>query len=142
MTLTTIVVIALVLLLAAYLRRKTAPRPPEVVCGTKVLVCSLGAETAEGFEDEDAKVYAAHYPNVEVAKGRRPDDFADSVAGARYGVIHLFCELDEGGDLRGGEGPRLDASDFFEACRAADVKLLFIASENVNERVMSHNLCW
>jgi len=133
MSLTTLVVIALVLLLAAYLRRKTARPAPEVVRGTKVLVCSLGAETAGGFEDEDAKVYAAHYPNVEVAKGRRPDDFADSVARARYDVIHLFCELDEGGDLCGGGGPPVDAGDFFEACRAADVKLLFIAAENRNE---------
>ncbi len=133
MTLTTIVVIALVLLLAAYLRRKTARRASEVVRGTKVLVCSLGAETPEGFEDEDARVYAAHYPNVEVAKGRRPGDFVDSVAGARYDLIHLFCELDEAGDLRGGEGQKLEAGAFFEACRAADVKLLFIASENRNE---------
>ena len=133
MTLTTIVVIALVLLLAAHLRRKTARRASEVVRGTKVLVCSLGAETADGFEDEDAKVYAAYYPNVEVAKGQRPDDFARSLAGTRYDLIHLFCELDEAGDLLCGRGQKLEAGDFFEACRAADIKLLFIASENRNE---------
>jgi hypothetical protein len=133
MTLTTLIVIALVLLLAAYLRRRTARRTPEVLRGTRVLVCSLGAETAEGFEDEDAKVYAAYYRHVEVAKGQRPDDFVASVAGARYDIVHLFCELDEGGDLRGGEGAKLEAGAFFDACRAADVKLLFIAGENRNE---------
>lgn len=133
MTLTTLVVIALVLLLTAYLRRRTARPAPEVVHGAKVLVCSLGAETAEGFEDTDAKVYATYYRHVDVAKGRQPDDLIDSINRDGYDMVHLFCELDEGGDLIGGENLKLDAAAFFAACGGADVKLLFIASENRNE---------
>lgn len=132
MTLTTLIVIALVLLLTAYLRRRTA-RPREIVRNARVFVCSLGAETPEGFEDADAKVFTAYYPNVKIAKGLRPDDFVDSVSNFRYDIIHLFCELDEDGDLRGGAGTKLEASALFDACRAADVKLLFIASENRSE---------
>jgi hypothetical protein len=130
---TTLIILALVFLLTSYLRRRRTARPAEAVSGAKVLVCSLGRETAEGFEDADAKVYSAYYRHVDVAKGQPPEDFLDSLGGNGYDILHLFCELDEDGDLVGGQGRTLNADTFFEACRKADVKLLFIASENSNQ---------
>lgn len=137
MTLTIIVLVLLFLLTAYTHRRKAQAAAAAVVSDTKILVCSLRRETPEGFEDADARVYAKYYRHVEVAKGRQPDDFINSIDRTGYDVIHLYCELDEEGDMAGPPGSKLKASAFFDACRRADVKLLFIASENVNENYIN-----
>lgn len=135
-----VITLVLLFLLAAYIRRviaRAAGVVPdtrvEVVSRTKVLVCSLGAGTAEGFEDADAKVYSTYYHHVDVAVGQGVDDFLHAVGENGYDVIHLFCELDEEGEVVGGKGARLNADTLFEACREADVKLLFIAGDNPRE---------
>lgn len=139
MTLTVIIQVVL-FLLAAYLRgiivRGAGVVPDtrvEMVSGTKVLICSLGAGTAEGFEVADAKVYSTYYHHVDVAVGQGVEDFLRAVGENGYDVIHLFCELDEDGELIRGQGARLGADDLFEVCRGADVKLLLIASDNPPE---------
>lgn len=136
----TVIILVLLFLLAAYLRgiitrgagvvRDTRV---EMVSGTKVLVCSLGAGTAEGFEVADAKVYSTYYRHVDVAVGQGVDDFLRSVGESGYDVIHLFCELEEDGEIVGGQGARLCADTLFEVCAEADVKLLFMAGENPSE---------
>jgi hypothetical protein len=136
----TIIILVLLFLLIGYVRRiieRGAGLAPdkiiEVVSGTKVLVCSLGEGTAGGFEDADAKVYSTYYRHVDVAVGQGVDDFLRSVAGNGYDVIHLFCELDEDGEVVGGQGARLNADTLFEVCKEADVKVLFIAGDNPRE---------
>ena len=133
-----IIIFVLLFLLAAYMRRSAAPAAPlpataELHWNTRILVCSLGGETAGGFEDTDAKVYSTFYRHINVVKGQRVDDFLGSVGRDGYDIIHLFCELDEDGELAGEQGARLNADDLFEVCREADVKLLFIASDNPSE---------
>jgi hypothetical protein len=125
----TVIVVALILF-ALLLLWRLFGRRAEVVNGTRVLVASLGRAAGGGLEDEDAGVYSEFYRRVRVFKASDADGLTDAVGSGDYDVLHLFCEMDANGRLVAGDDSRLKGGELLEACREADVKLLFLAQDN------------
>jgi hypothetical protein len=129
------IVTALIILAVLALRRRFS-RPAaaaEVINGTRVLVSSLGRESSDGSEDSDAEVYSNFYRRVSVLKAQKTGELLASVRSGDYDVVHLFCEIDEGGRLAADADSWLSGSELLDACREGDVKLLFIANDNPGE---------
>lgn len=98
------------------------------VKGTKVLIASLGAQ----FDDllkGDERVYKRFYPAVVVLRQLHLADLKQTLA-QHYDIVHLFCAVDAQGAIADDAGGRITGAELLQAAVAADVKLLWVASDN------------
>ncbi len=103
----------------------------EEVTGSKVLVCHLGA----GFEDEmksDLRVYKRFYTNTSTGTYATVADLRAAV-GQKYDVVHLFCAVGADGTISDTHGGRMTGADLLKAATDADVKLLWVGNDNLQE---------
>jgi hypothetical protein len=103
----------------------------EEVTGAKVLVCQLGA----GFDDEiksDLRVYKRFYPNTSTGAYTAVADLRAAI-GQKYDVLNLFCTVGADGAIADASGGRMTGAGLLKAAADADVKLLWIGSDNSQE---------
>lgn len=103
----------------------------EEVTGSKVLVCQLGT----GFDDEmksDLRVYKRFYPTASSAVFTTVAEVRDAVS-RKYDVLHLFCNVGSDGVITDASGGRISGAELLKAAVDADVKLLWIGSDNLQE---------
>lgn len=105
------------------------------VTNTRVLIASLGeAEDMLAETELDAAKYKVYYKNVELRKGLNAQEFLVLLSTDQFEVIHLHGKFDKRGTFKDSTGFMLRLSDVKRACDYAQVKLLWLASEN--------NLAW
>jgi hypothetical protein len=103
----------------------------EEVTGAKVLVCQLGA----GFDDEiksDLRVYKRFYPNTSTGAYTTVAELRAAI-GQKYDVLHLFCTVGADGAIADASGGHMTGAELLKAATDADVKLLWIGSDNLQE---------
>jgi hypothetical protein len=103
----------------------------EEVAGTKVLVCQLGT----GFDDEmksDLRVYKRFYQTASSAVFTTVAELRSAI-GQKHDVLHLFCNVAPDGAIADTAGGRITGADLLKAAVDADVKLLWIGSDNLQE---------
>jgi hypothetical protein len=84
--------------------------------------------------DSDAGIYSAFCQHVERARPKANELLKLIEKG--YDIVHLCCELNENGELTDEQGGTLKGDDLLETCRTANVKVLFIASDNSYENYL------
>ncbi len=100
----------------------------EEVTGAKVLVCALGAQHAELLKN-DERIYRRFYPATTAVAASTLAEVKQAVA-QKYDIVHFLCDVDAQGSIADGSGARMSGEDLLFACTAADVKLLWVASDN------------
>ena len=106
------------------------PRHPrQVVTESKVLVCSLDPRFRESF-GVDSKVYLRHYRHVDAVFSSSIRDLLGAIENG-YDIVHLFSPLAPGGLLADSSDVTLLGSELIGNCCERDVKLLWIANENM-----------
>jgi len=98
-------------------------RKDEVV-GTRVLVCALDTRYS-ALAVEDAKTYKKYYAATTAIDNATANDLLRYITGG-YDIVHILCDVNESGIA----GSSLSGTGLIESCCAADVKLLWIASDN------------
>jgi hypothetical protein len=106
-------------------------RRPDEVLGSKVLVCSLGAQFDE-LVQTDAEVYKRFYPSTVTAQFSTLGELTQAI-GHRYDVVHIFCNVPPSGIIVDAEHRALTGTQIIEACCAANVKLLWVGNDNPPE---------
>jgi hypothetical protein len=98
------------------------------VIGSRVLVCGLGP----GFDKSvqiDSQVYSRFYratTAVALLSIRELSDALDQ----RYDIVHLLCDVPLGGMITDADGNKMACAELIERCCNANVKLLWMASDN------------
>jgi len=103
----------------------------EEVTGSKVLVCHLDG----GFDDEmksDLRVYERFYPNTSSGAYTTVAELRAAI-GQKYDVLHLFCAVGADGSIMDVSGGRITGVELLKAAADANVKLLWIGSDNLQE---------
>lgn len=106
-------------------------RTKDEVSGPRVFVCSIDHR----FDDllkEDSEVYSQFYPatttvvlhSIEAVSGRLE----------KYDILHLMCDVTESGTIKDDDGHEISGTDLIQRCCEQNVKLLWIASDNLPER--------
>jgi hypothetical protein len=101
----------------------------EEVAGSKVLVCQLSSKFDEQIKS-DLRVYKRFYPTVTSSTFDSLGDLNAAIA-QKYDVVHLCCDVDPLGNVIDGSGGRIAGNDLLKAAVASGVKLLWIASDNL-----------
>jgi hypothetical protein len=101
----------------------------EEVTGSKVLVCQLGTKFDEQIKS-DLRVYKRFYPTVTSSTFNSVSELAAAI-GQKYDVLHLCCDVDAAGNITDGSGGRMAGSDLLKVVVDSGVKLLWIASDNL-----------
>jgi hypothetical protein len=98
---------------------------------TRVLVAALDQKFAE-LVSIDGRCYCAVYPDAKQKSFENVEGLLKAI-GDGYEVIHLFCDVTADGEITGGQGRELSATDLIDGCCKSGVKLLWIASDNKPE---------
>jgi hypothetical protein len=96
----------------------------------QVLVCSLNPE----FDDllkADGEVYLRSYPSTVVTACGSIADLIQAMKGKD--IVHVFADVSPLGLIRDESGAEVSGTDLIRAAGDADVKLLWIASDNKPE---------
>ena len=104
----------------------------EEVTGTKVLVCQFGPDLRPKFDEQvksDLRVYQRFYPSASSAMFTSIAELRGAV-GHQYDVLHLFCDVGEGGVLSDASGDHITGTEVLKAAVDSDVKLLWIGNDN------------
>ncbi len=101
------------------------------VTGAKVLVCSLDPRF-NPVMDADARVYKRFYPATTSKSLTGVADLTSSISQG-YDVVHLLADVSPDGAVTDAQGQKLAGKDLLQSCVTADVKLLWIASDNKAE---------
>jgi hypothetical protein len=96
------------------------------VTGSKVLVCSLGAKFDDSLRS-DTQVYKRFYPSTTSTTFTSIEQLTAALA-QKYDIVHLLCEASPEGAIAG-----LSGTELIKKCCEANVKLLWIASNNLPE---------
>lgn len=104
-----------------------------VIENPKVSIVSVGDDPHTAIGETDAEVYSTFFSNVEASNLETTSALLDLVGNSQPGILHLYCTMNENGDLIDGRGGALHGGALLEACRRAGVKLLFFASDNTGE---------
>ena len=107
------------------IRNLFAKRTENVVTGTKVLVAFLDPKFAE-LARADCRCYSQFYPATNNA-----EELLEAIKG--YDVVHLFSDVTKDGNITDSRGREITATRLMQSCCDADVKLLWLASENKPE---------
>jgi len=105
-------------------------RKDEVV-GSKALVCSLDPR----FEDwlkSDIQVYKRFYPSSTTTTFPGIPQLVDALS-QQYDIVHLLGKVDADGTIVDGAGHRMMGTEFAQKCCDANVKLVWVASNNQSE---------
>jgi hypothetical protein len=103
-----------------------SPQKAEVH-GTKVLVCSLHPKFDELLK-ADGNVYSQFYPSTTVTACITILELLGAIRG--YDGVHLFADVSAAGFVTDGSGNELIGADLIDRCCDADIKLLWLASDN------------
>jgi hypothetical protein len=103
----------------------------EEVVGSKVLVCQLGNKFDEQIKS-DLRVYQRFYSSVTNSTFKSIDELKAAL-GQKNDILHLCCDVDSAGDVTDGSGGRMPGNDLLNAAVDSGVKLLWLASDNLEE---------
>src|ERR1700722_19052479 len=101
------------------------------VVGSKVLVCGLG-NRFEALVGNDGAIYGRSYRSTTKAIFPTILDLTDAI-GRQYDIVHLFCDVPSTGIIADHDGNTITGTELIQKCCVANVKLLWIASENQPE---------
>jgi hypothetical protein len=101
------------------------------VTGTRVLVGQLGTKFDEHLKS-DLRVYKRFYPAASSATFTTVAEMRGAVA-HKYDVLHLFCNVGNDGAISDASGDRISGSELLKTAVDADVKLLWIGNDNLQE---------
>lgn len=105
------------------------PKPAqEHVPGPRILVCSLDPRFSETVI-ADHKVYGRFFPDSTAAVLDNIHELLDFV-GRGYDILHLLCDVSAAGFIRDLRDQTISGTELIDACLAANVKLLWFASDN------------
>lgn len=104
-------------------------REKDEVNGAKVLVCALDSRFDELLK-EDSAVYGEYYqattvttlPSIRALWGRLEQ---------KYDIVHLLADVTESGTIRDNTGHEITGTDLIQQCCDQNVKLLWVASDNL-----------
>ncbi len=101
---------------------------PERIPNPKVLVCSVDSRFNETVI-ADHTVYRRFFPDSTAAV---LDDISELLEFVRrgYDIVHLLCDVSAAGFIRDLRDQTISGTELIDACLAANVKLLWIASDN------------
>src|SRR5215472_3363477 len=101
------------------------------VASTSVLACGLGSKF-DGLLEADSTVYSVFYRRMTMKKFSTVRELLESISQG-YDIVHLFCNVSADGLIVGPRGTSIIGTSLIEQCTKADVKLLWVASENKPE---------
>ena len=101
------------------------------VAGATAQVIALGARFAEACKS-DARVYKRVYPQSQSSEISACADLLGIVSGAPD-ILHLHCDVTPDGGIADASQNRISGAELIDRCVAANVKLLWIASNNAGE---------
>jgi hypothetical protein len=105
------------------------------VTGTKVLVGQLGSGLGTKFDEHlasDLRVYKRFYPAASGATFTSVAELRGAV-GHGYDILHLFCNVGDGGVITDSSGDRIAGTELLKAAVDSGVKLLWIGNDNLQE---------
>lgn len=97
---------------------------------TKVLVCSLDPKFDELLK-ADGEIYLRIYPSTVVCSCAGPDELIRAMNGKH--IVHILADVSPAGVLGDRGGREFTGTDLIRAAGDADVKLLWLASDNKPE---------
>jgi serine/threonine protein kinase len=101
------------------------------ILGTRVLVATLGGDPDLAQQAEiDATKYKVYYSNVELRKALDAQKFLVLLSTDQFDVVHLLGKFDKRAIFNDDTGFQLRLGDVKRACDYAQVKLLWLATEN------------
>ena len=101
----------------------------------RVLVCSLDPRFSETVI-ADHQVYRRFFPDSTAAVLDNIPKLLEFV-GRGYHIVHLLCDVSAAGFIRDLRDQTMSGTELIDACLAANVKLLWIASDNPQEGYMN-----
>jgi hypothetical protein len=102
---------------------------------SKVLVVSLGSQSVVSIMETDAGVYSTAFSRVDTAVVEDTSELLNRIGARRPDILHLYCHIDQSGNLTDQRGGAVSVTSVLETCRTAGVKLLWFASDNPHENV-------
>ena len=106
----------------------------EEVVGTKVLVCSVDARFSAAM-NSDSQQYRRLYPATTATVFSGPAQLQQAIAQG-YDVVHFYGDVSAEGAIADGAGASMSGAQLIDACCAANVKLLWMASDNPGDAYM------
>jgi hypothetical protein len=103
----------------------------EEVVGTKVLVCSLDARFSQPM-NSDSQQYKRLYPATAAQVFSGIDPLMQAIA-QKYDVVHFYGDVSPDGTIADTAGKTMAGTQLLDACCNADVKVLWMASDNKAE---------
>lgn len=103
----------------------------EEVAGTKVLVCSLDARFSPQI-NSDSQQYKRLYPATTAMVFAGVQQFTQAIAQG-YDVVHFYGDVSAEGMVADNSGAQLSGAQLIDGCCHANVKLLWMASDNKAE---------
>jgi hypothetical protein len=103
----------------------------EEVVGSKVLVCQFGNRFDEQIKS-DLRVYQRFYPTVVNLTFASIADLKAALS-QKNDILHLCCDVDSAGNVIDGAGGRMPGNDLLRAAVDSGVKLLWLASDNLED---------
>jgi len=100
----------------------------EEVVGTKVLVCSVDARFSQPM-NSDSQMYKRLYPATVANVFSNLDQLLQAIA-QKYDVVHFYSDVSPEGTISDGSGKSISGHQLIDACCDANVKVLWIASDN------------
>lgn len=101
------------------------------VVGSKVLVCSLGHQFEE-LVGRDGAIYRHFYHSTTNFLFSSVQELTEAL-GRQYDIVHLFCDVPATGIIADNAGNTIAGTELIQRCCDANVKLLWIASNNQPE---------
>ncbi|HKS74740.1 MAG TPA: hypothetical protein VJQ82_16165 [Terriglobales bacterium] len=98
----------------------------EEVAGTKVLVCALDARFGDAM-NSDSNQYRRIYPATTANVFSGVEELKQAIA-QPYDIVHFYGDVSQDGKIAG-----ISGEQFVDLCCNANVKLLWIASDNKSE---------
>ena len=101
------------------------------VSGSRVLVCGLEPQT-EDWLRSDTLVYKRYYPATTSTTYAGIAQLTAALE-QKFDVVHLLCNVAPDGMIADKDGHRMMGTELAQRCCDADVKLLWIASNNASD---------
>ena len=102
------------------------------IVGSKVLVCGLGNRFEE-LVSSDGAIYGHFYRSTTKALFPTISDLTAAISRQQYDIVHLFCDVPPTGIIVDNDGNEVAGTELIQKCCDANVKLLWIASDNKPE---------
>lgn len=102
-------------------------RQTDEVRSARVLLCTLEQKFTQLLRDDN--VSYSHFYSVTPKEFSTIKQLSQAIEQG-YDIVHLFCDVSQGGMVADGQGHSITGTLLVEKCSNSDVKLLWIASEN------------